>query len=452
LESDRIVSAERLASPSTNGKLRIAHLSPMRGGVANAALRLHQGLLKAGAPSELYMSSVPAGAQAEAHLYPFPPSNRLLHYADAASKLVNTYFGLTGLTNVSSRFWSFPQTDVIHLHGAADRWFNLAVLKNLGHHRPIIWTMHDQHLGTGGCGYPEEWEQCDHWRSGCGDCPFARHEGWWLDLTRQTFSRKKAILESLPTMAVVSPSQWMLDFTASSAITRNQILRRIPHGIDTGQFSPYPMAEARRELGLPPDAKLLLSVATKLGQPRKGMQYYPSLLKNLRELNPDKNLGVVLVGAQLPASMLDELNSYVPTYHLGHIDGSAQLAKVYSAADCFVILSRIESFGLVVLESLSCGTPAAGFRVGGIPDMIQPGETGVLAELGDTHGLAAGISQLLNDSAALERMRILARKKAVEEFSLEMQAERHIALYQELADSLRIPSKADAPALRTKQS
>jgi len=443
------VSAERLASNKSN--LRIAHLSPMRGGVANAARRLHQGLLKVGGQSALYMASVPASAGASDHLYPFPKPNRLLHSADSASKLVNTYFGLTGLTHVSSRFWSFPEADVIHLHGADDRWFNLNALKNLGRHHPIVWTMHDQHLGTGGCGYPEEWEGCDHWRDGCGDCPFAQHEGWWLDLTRQTFNRKKAILESLPAMAIVAPSQWMLDFVTSSAITRNQILRRIPHGIETELFAPYPIVEARRELGLPADAQLLLSVATKLGQPRKGLQYYPPLLERLRELNPDKNLGLVLVGDQLPERMLNELNSYVPTYHLGHIDSLSKLAKVYSAADCFVITSRVESFGLVVLESLSCGTPAAGFRVGGIPDMIEPGETGVLAELGDTDGLAAGISQLLNDPAALERMRILSRKKAVEQFSLELQAEEHLALYEELADRLHVLSNASAPALRMNQ-
>jgi glycosyltransferase involved in cell wall biosynthesis len=452
LESDRIVSAERLAPSSTTGKLRIAHLSPMRGGVANAARRLHQGLRKIGVESALYMASVPTTAHKDDHLRPFPRLNRLLHYADAASKLVNTHVGLTGLTHVSSRFWSFPQADVIHLHGADDRWFNLAALKNLGRERPIVWTMHDQHLGTGGCGYPEEWEHCDHWRNGCGDCPFARHEGWWLDLTRHTFNRKKAILESLPAMAVVAPNQWMLDFISTSAITCTKTLRRIPYGIDTAQFTPYPIAEARRELGLPADAKLLLSVATKLGQTRKGMQYYPPLLKHLREQNPDQKLGVVLVGDQLPEHMLNELNSYAPTYHLGHIDSVQTLAKAYSAADCFVITSRIDNFPNVVLESLACGTPAAGFRVGGLPDMIQPGETGTLADLGDTEAMAAGISQLWNDSAALERMRAACRRKAVEHFSLELQAEQYVKLYQDLRESLHVASPAGAPQLRTEQS
>jgi glycosyltransferase involved in cell wall biosynthesis len=192
---------------------------------------------------------------------------------------------------------------------------------------------------------------------------------------------------------------------------------------------------------LPAEAKLLLSVATKLGQPRKGLQYYPPLLKRLRELNPNSQLGVVLVGDQLPSDMLEELNSYVPVYHLGHIDNVTTLAKAYSAADCFVITSRIDNFPNVVLESLACGTPAAGFRVGGLPDMIEPGKTGVLVDLGNAEAMADGISQLLNEPAQLAEMRAISRKRAVEQFSLEIQARSYLNLYQEQREKLNAKSE-----------
>jgi glycosyltransferase involved in cell wall biosynthesis len=450
LRNESIVSVEYLQVNQPHSLTRVAHISPVSGGVANAARRLHQGLLKVGVQSSLYRANA-SSEQAADHIYPFPRPNPLLRYADSASKLVNARMGLTGLTHVSSRFWSFPDADVIHLHGADARWFNLNALKRLGRQRPIVWTMHDQHLGTGGCGYPQEWDACEGWRKGCGDCPFARHEGWWLDLTHYTFNRKKAILESLPALAVVAPNQWMLDFISTSAVTRKQTLRRIPYGIDTEVFSPSPTAQARRELGLPAEGKLLLSVATKLGQPRKGLQYYPSLLKRLRELNPDAELGLVLVGDQLPDAMRSEFNQHVPTYHLGHIDSAARLATVYSAADCFVITSRIDNFPNVVLESLACGTPAAGFRVGGLPDMIQSGKTGILADLGDTDAMASGISSLINDTAELERLRATCRKEALEHFSLELQAQQYVMLYQELAEQLKATSRAGVPALRTEQ-
>ena len=131
--------------------------------------------------------------------------------------------------------------------------------------------------------------------------------------------------------------------------------------------------------------------------------------------------------------MLAELERYIPVYPLGHINDPAKLAKVYSAVDCFVILSTIDNFPNVVLESLACGTPAAGFSVGGIPDMIVPGHTGILADLGDTDAMAAGIASLLDHPAELEHMRGACRQQAVEDFSLEVQAGRYLELYQEIS-------------------
>lgn len=412
--------------------LRVAHISPARGGVSNAARRLHQGLRQAGVDSKLYVSEVRAGEAAEA-IYPFPTSSGLLAYADSASKIIHKKFGLDGLTHVSSRYWQFPDADIIHLHGAGAGWFNLGALRGLGRRHGLAWTMHDKHLGTGGCGYPEAWNS-DNWRTGCGNCPKAKHDGWLLDTTRYTFRQKQAIFKDVR-MAVVAPNQWMYDFIAESAITRDQILRKIPYGIDTDVFRPTPMAEARRELGLPEDARLLLSVASKLGQPRKGLQYYPALLEHLRKCNPDKNLGLLLVGDQLPDAMVAELKRYVPVYALGHIQDMTRLATVYSAADLFVITSTIDNFPNVVLESLACGTPAAGFRVGGIPDMIVPGETGILVELGDMEAMAAGITELLNDESRLKGMKAACRARAEAEYSLGVQAGRYVALYRELVKS-----------------
>jgi glycosyltransferase involved in cell wall biosynthesis len=424
--------------PQTGSGLRVVHISPARGGVANAARRLHQGLLKIGVNSKLFTSQAKSEDAAQ-QVYGFPPAKRWTVSADKVAKLAYKRLGLLGMINTSSLFWSFPDADIIHLHGADTDWFNLHALKRLARHHVLVWTMHDKHLATGACGYPENWG-CERWKTGCGHCPKQQEDGWWLDLSRPVFSRKRAILSQVQ-MAVVAPNQWMYDFIAASPITGHQALGRIPYGIDTDAFTPYPLQEARRELGLPPDASLLLSVATKLGQARKGLQYYPALLKHLRERDPDKNLGLILAGDELPEDKLAELRNYIPVYPLGHIDSPEKLAKVYSAADCFVILSTIDNFPNVVLESLACGTPAAGFAVGGIPDMIQPGQTGILAGLGDTEAMAAGISDLLNHPAELEKMRVNCRKEAVENFSLTVQARRYMDFYRErMAETQRTTS------------
>jgi glycosyltransferase involved in cell wall biosynthesis len=127
-----------------------------------------------------------------------------------------------------------------------------------------------------------------------------------------------------------------------------------------------------------------------------------------------------------------ELNAILPVYSFGRINEQHKLAQIYSAADLFVITSIIDNFPNVVLESLACGTPAAGFRVGGIPDMILPGRTGILVDLGDTAAMAAQISDLFRNTSRLEQMRLDCREYAVQNLSLHIQASQYLELYQEL--------------------
>ncbi|MBI5667988.1 MAG: glycosyltransferase [Chloroflexi bacterium] len=408
---------------------RVAHISPTRGGVANAARRLHQGLLKIGVDSRLFLSEAD-GNDSGQHIYPVPNGKRWLRYADVPAKLMHKHFGLTGMFHASSLVWSFPDVDVIHLHGADTVWFNLHVLPRWGRDHALVWTMHDQHLGTGLCGFPEMWS-CDRWRTGCGQCPKVRSKGRKADFTRLTFRRKQDIVRQTQ-MAVVAPNQWMLEFIAASPITCRQPLHRIPYGIDTEVFTPSPAADTRREFNLPQDKHLLLAVATRLGETRKGVHYLPSLLQHLKASLSDEAYGLVLVGDQLPDAMLAELQAILPVYPLGHMSDQIRLAKIYSAADCFIIPSMIDNFPNVVLESLACGTPVAGFKVGGIPDMIQQGQTGILVDMGDTRQMAVAVGQMLADAAHHEQMRLNCRQQAVREFSLEIQASRYLELYQKL--------------------
>jgi glycosyltransferase involved in cell wall biosynthesis len=412
--------------------LRVAHISATSGGVANAARRLHLGLLAVGADSTFYTSKAPGDGRAP-HTQAAPQPGRLLHYADQASKLVHERIGLTGLTHVSSLRWAFPGYDVLHFHGAVSNWFNLRALRRLNRHHALAWTMHDKHLGTGACGYPEMWDECDRWRTGCGQCPKARNEGWLVDLTGYVHRQKQAILRDVH-MGIVAPNQWMYDFIAASPITKAQPLACIPYGVDTDTFRPHPADEARAALGLPQSGRLLLSVASRLGQPRKGLQYYPALLRHLRDVY-DGDLGLALAGDQLPADMLAVLQAIMPVYALGHIGDQHRLAQAYSAADLFVITSTMDNFPNVVLESLACGTPAAGFSVGGIPDMIVQGETGILVTPGDAEALAQGLAALLAEPARLAQMRAICRARARADFSLHVQAERYLAFYRQLIDA-----------------
>ena len=74
-----------------------------------------------------------------------------------------------------------------------------------------------------------------------------------------------------------------------------------------------------------------------------------------------------------------------------------ELPFFYSAADVCVVPSYHESFGLVVLESLACGTPVVATKVGAAETLVRPGKTGYLAKSNDPLDLADSISQLMRD-------------------------------------------------------
>ena len=409
--------------------MRVAHISPSFGGCANAALAIHDGLRKGGVRSSLFVGRLPDSDAHARGIFLHPSSGALLRYLDRWSRRLDRRFGLAGMIHLSSLRWSFPEFNVIHLHGADSSWFNLHVLRRWARHHVLVWTMHDKHLGTGACGFPEMWDNCERWRTGCGACPKAQREGWLLDCTRVVYARKRSILARTD-MAIVAPSKWMFEFLAANPMTSRHALRLIPYAVDTEVFQPLPSAQCRDEMGLPARRRLLLSVATQLGQPRKGIQYYRPLLEHLKAQCDGVDL--VMAGSPPDEKTLNELRALLPVHVLGPIGEPRTLAKAYSAADVFVTMPMIDTGPRVVLESLACGTPIAAFGVGGILDVVRSDQTGVLAELGDTRGLAVAIAGLLGNDERLSRLRSSCRREAVQHYGLDTQAARYQELYWQL--------------------
>ena len=98
---------------------------------------------------------------------------------------------------------------------------------------------------------------------------------------------------------------------------------------------------------------------------------------------------------------------------LGALDNDRFLSMVYSAADVFVICSSQDNLPNTVLEALACGVPVVGVGVGGIPDMVRSGETGITVSSADANDLSAAICRLLSDSSGREAMKATCRRVAV---------------------------------------
>jgi N-acetyl-alpha-D-glucosaminyl L-malate synthase BshA len=111
---------------------------------------------------------------------------------------------------------------------------------------------------------------------------------------------------------------------------------------------------------------------------------------------------------------------------LGKIDS---VAPLLAAADLFLLPSNAESFGLSALEALASGTPVIGTNVGGLPEVVRHGETGVLCDVGDVDGMARAATELLLDGAKWKEMSVCAASDARERFSMDDIVEQYEQAY-----------------------
>jgi len=108
------------------------------------------------------------------------------------------------------------------------------------------------------------------------------------------------------------------------------------------------------------------------------------------------------------------------------------LPGLYALADLFVLPSREEGFGMTAVEAMAAGTPPVATRVGGLPDVIDDGDNGVLVEPGDVAGLAEAVSALLADPGRRTRMAERARQRAGE-YRWATVADRLLGVYADVA-------------------
>lgn len=213
-------------------------------------------------------------------------------------------------------------------------------------------------------------------------------------------------------------------------------------GVDHHLFRPYDRAGARRIVGLPEDAKIILFVGRI--DPIKGIHL---LIDALAQLAPAGHAGAVrllVIGgdpdneafwttgearklqAQIRDLRLEERVSFVGS------QPHTQLAYFYAAADLVGMPSAYETFGFAALEAMACGACVVASRVGGLQHLIQDGENGRLFEPRNVEQLAAIIQELLGDREQLER---LGRNAAAASYRYcwSLQAEKVVAVYRQAA-------------------
>lgn len=196
----------------------------------------------------------------------------------------------------------------------------------------------------------------------------------------------------------------------------------IPNGVDTEYFSPDPD-------GMRPFRKVILCVARFV--PDKDHQTLVRAFDLAFAQVPDSELWLVGDG---PLRHRVEFGAkrLACEYRIKIFPGGADLRPFYRQASVLALSSLREGLPNVVLEGMACGVPVAATAVGGIPEVVEQGRTGLLSPVSDPKALAASFVRLLSDEDMQERMARQARAVALEKYSMSAMVARHEELLTRL--------------------
>ena len=248
---------------------------------------------------------------------------------------------------------------------------------------------------------------------------------------------------------------------AVSQGTREDVLRHfavapdrihvIHNGIDADFYAPDPATDALERHGVEPGRPYVLFVGRITRQ--KGIVH---LVRAIRHLDP--GFGIALcagqpdtpeIAAEMEAAVAEARAHRSDVVWIPEMVSRTDVRQLYSHAALFVCPSVYEPFGIINLEAMACETPVVASAVGGIPEVVVNGETGVLVPLAlsaddpmspadpDAYArdLASAVNRLMGDAPLRARMGVAGRQRAAEQFSWSAIADETVALYRRLVAS-----------------
>lgn len=406
-------------------KVLIVNTSDTKGGAARAAYRLHHSLLAEKVDSQMLVqtkSSDDFTVRTDLRnivkgfnlLRPTLDTLPTKKYKKRSKTLFSpAWLGFSPIVDEINAI----NPDVVHLHWVAGGMLRLEELAMIK--APIVWSLHDMWVFTGGCHYDEA---CGAYEIGCGNCKvLGSHKN--NDLSRKVFARKQSTFSTIDKMTIVGLSHWLNECSKNSALLKAKRHVNLPNPINTTVFHPFDKNKARELWNLPLNKRLVLFGAMgATSDPRKG---FNELSEALHKLN-DSNIEVVFFGSGVPKNPPD---FGFKTHYLGQLHDDVSLVTLYSSVDVMVVPSLQENLSNAIMENLACATPVVAFDVGGNADMVEHLQTGYLAKPFDTSDLANGINVILN-AKNYDVLCQNARNKVLNTFDSQLVARQYINLYK----------------------
>lgn len=307
--------------------------------------------------------------------------------------------------------------DIIHIHTLNLQTFSLCALL-YSRRYPMIWTQHDL-WPVCMTGWPDP-PDCGQVQDQCQAC------GSWPNWMVKTNRLLKETIFKWSKLGIVCPTGWIANLLRQSRLGAMPT-HIIPNGIDTNLFHPDGVDNPHVQKGPShPERTLLFSggrrLAGQLPAERKGWNYLAAALQQVAE--DFNHIRLLFVGDPI------QLPPHFPVKVKFEIQSDrADMKTHYHAADIFVLPTLADNSPLTVLEAMACKVPVISTRVGGIPEMVVSGETGILCPPRDENALADAIRWMLKNPELSRQMADKAYERFLNNYTLEKMIDRYYAVY-----------------------
>jgi glycosyltransferase involved in cell wall biosynthesis len=201
-------------------------------------------------------------------------------------------------------------------------------------------------------------------------------------------------------------------------------IARIFNPVDVATWDPMDRGEARRALGIPPDAEVV-AWHGRVAMEQKGLDVLLDAWERVRGARAGRDLRLILVGTGRDVERLRQRLATIEPRSVmwvnAFVHDRSAIRRYLSSADVYAFPSRVEGFPVSPLEAMSCALPVVAADANGIPDILEGNEAagGVIVPRGDAVALAREIGRLLDDVPASRELGLRARRRIESLFSLD---------------------------------
>ena len=308
--------------------------------------------------------------------------------------------------------------EVIHVHN----WYNLldfATIKKLSEIAPLVFTLHDQRLFTGGC---HNSISCCQFKSGCLNCPAVLLGKFYV---RDSFTRITDLFGHLRNYSIIAPSEWMIvNAKSSGQFPTARDIVKIPNVISQASYQSIIPGQSGTEMNI-------LFIAAQLDLSLKGLEL---LLSAIRNFNVEGNSNFRKIHLTLIGKSDKDYSGDYGHYKVNQLSRQEPegIRQKMAESELLIVPSLSENSPNVIGEAQLSGLLVAGARVGGIPELIDDHKTGFLFNLEISEIQDVILNYMQISETEINVLKMNAKSVAIQRYNEQVLLEQTGSVYEKL--------------------